>query len=672
MGQWWPLCVAIHLVIACFATSPAQLKEELLRKLEVLRSEEDAKAVLEPYLDDLKQLDAAVVEKVVFKQWWNLAQDIIAKSHLQKIDLSFAVRKATRRLKDESDELLRTLNPKYGQAQLVSPAFQWAQNDTCIFLTVKFTVRWNAPGALEVTEPAVHIQGNRLNFTGVGKHSNNKYKYQLSLKFFDNLSPEDSTWSTASVGKLSATLRKKWSRKWSRLLQDKKQKIQNMHVWMETQDRISGQMGGMNAVSHSPVTCADIKKLYCSVTDSCKLPGDCSQCPGKSESNEAEHICGGAPTQRASVSFKDVDFDKDEYGGTIKISKAQHDYETESFTVYWGKDASTPIDIDGRDSVVAEVSARSSNGHVSLDFNTKKPEHATHLLVFSKNAYGEHLTPGSDDLKDAYLPLTPPKGIKFEDDNGDKGEIKGDVLIEPAENQDTIGKYSLYWGKSSTHRIDKKKNISSFLLDIGKEANSYFMGDTRYPEQATHLLLYSKNEHGEHPTPVAVKIVDNLAPCQHKGDDDCPSGLSVTALEDGKIMVSVKKAKLDAGITAYLLHWGKASCDEEGASASNGHLQYLTKDGSLDYQLEGATHVAPDGTSHILVFSQNKWGDSKICVSERYVGAVAPPRSSHDDSTQEPLDDSEVAEEGYLEPEPNEGDEYPEDEQLESGAGEEL
>ena len=31
----------------------------------------------------------------------------------------------------------------------VAPAFQWAQNDTCIFLNVKFTVRWNAPGALE-------------------------------------------------------------------------------------------------------------------------------------------------------------------------------------------------------------------------------------------------------------------------------------------------------------------------------------------------------------------------------------------------------------------------------------------------------------------------------------------------------------------------------------------
>jgi len=224
-----------------------------------------------------------------------------------------------------------------------------------------------------------------------------------------------------------------------------------------------------------------------------------------------------------------------------------------------------------------------------------------------------------------------------------------------------------------------KKNATSFILDIGKDASSYFMGDTKYPEQATHLLLYSKNEHGEHLTPVVVKFVDNLSPCQHKGDDDCPSGLSVTAQDDGKIMVSVKKAKVDAGITAYLLHWGKASCDEEGASASNGHLQYLTKEGSLDYQLEGATHVAPDGTSHILVFSQNRLGDSKSCVSERYIGNVGPPQSSHDDSTevvgseepsQEYLDDPDGADEQYLEADPSEGDEYSGDEP--NGDGEEL
>merc|ERR1719254_10597 len=126
------------------------------------------------------------------RQWWELAKELVAKSHTQKVDLSFGVRKAVRTLKDEADELLRTLNPRYGQAQQVAPAFQWAQNDTCLFLTVKFTVRWNAPGALEVTEPSVTMTNNTFSFTGSGRHSNNKYKYVLSLSLFDDIVEADS------------------------------------------------------------------------------------------------------------------------------------------------------------------------------------------------------------------------------------------------------------------------------------------------------------------------------------------------------------------------------------------------------------------------------------------------------------------------------------------------
>merc|ERR1719428_2502067 len=159
-------------------------------------------------------MDSKVVEKVVLRQWWALSRDIVAKSHTQQVDLSFVVRKAVRSLKDEADELLRTLNPKYGMAQQVAPAFQWAQNDTSIFLTIKYTVRWNAPGALEATDINVLMAGNSFNFTGLGKHSNNKYKYVLGLSLFDVIMPTTSNWNTASVGKLSVTLKKKWARKW--------------------------------------------------------------------------------------------------------------------------------------------------------------------------------------------------------------------------------------------------------------------------------------------------------------------------------------------------------------------------------------------------------------------------------------------------------------------------
>merc|ERR1719436_2146224 len=301
-------------------------------------SEEEATKLMEPHLDALKGLDPLAVEKIVLRQWWGLARDIVARSHLQQVDLSFNVRKAIRTLKDEADELLRTLNPKYGQAQQVAPSFQWAQNDTSIFLTVKYTVRWNAPGALEVTEPSVNMTLNTFNFSGLGKHSNNKYKYFLSLGLFDHINSESSSWSAASVGKLSVTLRKRWPRKWPRLIGNKKTKIGNMHMWMEMQEKLDSTLSGMTTVSNSPVTCGMSEKLYCLATDTCKKRDDCTQCPGKQVPNVEGNLCAGMPTEKAALNFKDTDMDRDELGGEVKIFKARNDFDIDSYDVYFGKD----------------------------------------------------------------------------------------------------------------------------------------------------------------------------------------------------------------------------------------------------------------------------------------------------------------------------------------------
>lgn len=630
-GRCWPLRLVLLLVIgnaAPAAPPPSAESATLLRALDDIVSEEDAQKVLEPHMESLKTLDATVVEKVVFKQWWTLATDMVARSHLQGVDLSFAVRKAVRAIKDESDELMRRLNPKYGQAQQVAPAFQWAQNDTCIFLTVKFTARWNAPGALGVTEPTVEIVANKFNFTGLGKHSNNKYKYQLGLKLFDNVAPADSTWNAASVGKLSVILRKAWPRKWPRLLMDKKAKIGNMHVWMETQDRLNADLGGMSSVSHSPVTCEQVEKLYCSVTDTCKLPANCEQCPGKTVPVEAEHVCAGVPTQKASLSFRDTDMDRHELGGVIKITKAKHDFETQTFAVYWGKDGATKLDgpgVGNEDAQVAyigKVSANEGNAQVDLAHNTKKPDQATHLLVFTKNVHGEYDSPGSESLTDAFLPLEAPQGMKFEDEDGDRNEIKGDLKIEKADGEVSYDKFALYWGKSATRKMDTRKNSSNVIaIDITKEQSSHFIAEsTKIPEQATHLLLFSKNEHGENPSPVAMQIVDNTSPCQKIDEADCPSGVSVVPNSDSSHTLSVARAREEAGIVAYTMYWGRGGCDEAGSWATNGHIKYFGMDvspeGALEHQLDAALEV-PDGTTHVLAFfPEQAWGVQVLCLRE--------------------------------------------------------
>jgi len=186
----------------------------------------------------------------------------------------------------------------------------------------------------------------------------------------------------------------------------------------------------------------------------------------------------------------------------------------------------------------------------------------------------------------------------------------------------------------------RKKNLTSHIADFDK-SGGYTIGDsTRIPEQATHLLMYSRNVHGENPTPVAVQIVDNMAPCQRKSAQDCPAGVRVMSMTEsvfvegtesnaaGKKVFSVQRAKSEATVESYDLYWGRGACQEKGSRIENGHITSLEVGGVVEYELPQEKEV-PDGTTHILVFSKNKWGRSKFCKSQSF---VEDPSSSMPDS----------------------------------------
>eukprot|EP00928_Gymnodinium_smaydae_P062219 TRINITY_DN4612_c0_g1_i2.p1 TRINITY_DN4612_c0_g1~~TRINITY_DN4612_c0_g1_i2.p1 ORF type:complete len:681 (-),score=193.72 TRINITY_DN4612_c0_g1_i2:134-1921(-) len=583
-------------------------------------------------MDDLKKIPNEVIEKVVFKQWWQLAQDIVAKSHTQKVDLSFAVRKAVRTLKDEADELLRTLNPKYGQAQQVSPAFQWAQNDTCIFLTIKYTVRWNAPGALEVTEPSVNMSGNTFSFSGLGKHSNNKYRYSLSLKLFDFIDGSLSTWSAASVGKLSVTLRKSWTRKWPRLLVDKKAKIGNMHVWMEMQEKLDSSLSGITSASNSPATCALAKKLYCNPTDSCKANSGedaCKGCPQKATVDAENSMCGGIPSNGPLVNFQDDDKDEHEIGGTVRITKSNKDFDISVYTAFFGKDDQNRL--EGEDGNFVEIGKVNYNGYGDLEIkipqNTALTDKMTHVLVYSSNAYGEQPQPGAIIIKDAFLPKAKPAAVAFVDTDGDKGLIGGAISITVPEEHSQISDFVIYWGSSPKRKMGSSEwTVSKGDVKEHQTVTKHVAKGTKIRDGATHLIVYSKNEHGENPAGVSVKIVDLVKPCLTKGELSCPAEVRVET-ENGQYVLSAARAPQEAaaGVTAYSFYWGRRSCDEGGQDgAKNGFIEEMPVEKLGDQKPHirlPADQVVPSGTTHILAFAKNAGGEGTFCASTPWIGA---------------------------------------------------
>lgn len=196
--------------------------------------------------------------------------------------------------------------------------------------------------------------------------------------------------------------------------------------------------------------------------------------------------------------------------------------------------------------------------------------------------------------------------------------------LSRAGDERTIEEYSVHWGKSATRKLAS----SSFIRDIKKEASSdsaaqhYISRDTKIPEGASHLLVFSKNDHGEHPSPASLKVVDHLKACLNATDVDCPLGVTVKG-SDPEVF-SVQRAKSESSLSHYVLYFGRRGCDSEEAhsGAKNGHITDLqinaAGDQPAEYELPADTRV-PDGTSHVLVFSKNGYGESEVCVSASFV-----------------------------------------------------
>eukprot|EP00913_Durusdinium_trenchii_P020619 g19365.t1 len=423
-------------------------RSPLIQALENAPAEDEARSILGPHLKDMKTLEKEVVELVVMRQWWTLARELVSKSHEQKVRW-----------------------------------FRFVQER-----------RSPSPGTL--------------------------YKYFLSINLFDNIEAQLSNWNAASdtpsdksrlvlvcnrptpfsplscchqVGKLSVTLRKRWARKWPRLLSDKKTKVSNMHMWMEMQEKLDSSLSGFSSVSNSPITCAAGGKLYCVATDTCKKSENCSQCPGKTEANEEVHLCAGKPSEKASLTFQDSG-----HGLLILHFLALVQAVVPAFACIrirsapdLQSDTAKLENADGKELLLGEVSALGNDLDLMIPQNSPVPEGATHLLVFSRNAYGEYATPGSLLLRDAALPKAKPGGLTFEDEDGGKDLVRGRITISRAADEEKISEYSLHWGRSPTRKTSQNSFISAVRKEEGKDV-SHWLSSQKPPEGATHLLAFSK------------------------------------------------------------------------------------------------------------------------------------------------------------------------------------
>lgn len=160
-------------------------------------------------------------------------------------DCAVAAAKATRgQFENEVALELRTLEKtlkdikealKPQSSSVLVPAYQWAQSGREVFVSVKFAHKLDAPATLVNQENIDEVAfGNRSVKVRASKSAKT---FELALELLRDINPENSTFSSASVGRATLTLRKSAPHRewWPRLLASKT-KPPNQHVWWDKQE----------------------------------------------------------------------------------------------------------------------------------------------------------------------------------------------------------------------------------------------------------------------------------------------------------------------------------------------------------------------------------------------------------------------------------------------------
>lgn len=208
---------------------------------------DDGKALqwVENNSQDIVSLEPNEFEWLIGMGWWSTARGVIAATHRhgaqkQTAALATVTRRKVGDVKQQCDALLASLNVQK-EVGSIQCSFQWAQNSTAIFLSIKFAHRWTSPGALEVENKKVSLTDCCFNFTGDGTHSGLKKRYFLDLEFTKEVDKKRWSWELAAAGRLTAIIGKKERGKWPHLLKGKK-KLKQMSEWESMNEKWSKEV----------------------------------------------------------------------------------------------------------------------------------------------------------------------------------------------------------------------------------------------------------------------------------------------------------------------------------------------------------------------------------------------------------------------------------------------
>ena len=184
-------------------------------------------------------VSAAALGALVRKGLYACAKAVVQKTPPGQLALEYqkAFETEQRHINNEMASLKSAIESALPRKS-VSPAFQWAQSTTELLLNVKFSHKIDAPATLNVEAKTVNITENKL----LLEATDGRKLFRLEIDFHGLVVPDDSTWSMASVGRMTFAIKKHGAPvKWPSLTRGGK-KLPQMHWWMDMQEKYAAEL----------------------------------------------------------------------------------------------------------------------------------------------------------------------------------------------------------------------------------------------------------------------------------------------------------------------------------------------------------------------------------------------------------------------------------------------
>ena len=324
-----------------------------------------------------------------------------------------------------------------------------------------------------------------------------------------------------------------------------------------------------------------------------------------------------------SFSFTDSDATGNSVQGTFSISEPTIIEGFNDYVLFWGESeiaihssATAPFASISKSTAGSTLNLIMAAG-VSIPAT---PASATHILLYMRSGSLLNTLPASAAIVDNGYSFSSPldhddMAFSFTDSDSALNVIQGTVeIIEPS-SVDDFDSYVLFWGSSSTQRLDST-TASSFAEITKVSASSTITYEIpsgtavpTSPSSPTHILLHVRKGQFINPTPVFAVFNDNSAsfssPTNHED-----LGFSFADSNGGNGVVSgtftISEPSDVSDFDSYVVYWGQSATlrHQESTTPFGEALSDGTGGGTMTFDVTGTITVptSPATATHILVY----------------------------------------------------------------------